>query len=343
MSSRTKKLLQTLLSFLVALLFLYLAFRGTAFSDLWNSLQQVDYRWVALLVPVGLTSHYVRAVRWRYLLKPVKAEISNRNLFSSVMIGYMMNNVIPRLGELVRAYSLSRAERITTSSVLGTVVVERILDLLVFSLMVCGVVVLFPAVLLPFVEDVEAVRPLFVLGSLASLAVFVLLFFKGEAMKTVLTGLQPAIPARFRDRFQNLVSSFMSGFSVARMSETFLPIVVLSAAMWFLYILSLYLAFFAFPALTRFSLGFDAAVVLLTASTIAFILPAPGAMGTYHSFLTLVLVRIYSVDSTTALSYSIVTHELGYALTTGVGLYFLLKDQLTISEIDRIAQQTAKP
>jgi uncharacterized membrane protein YbhN (UPF0104 family) len=193
------------------------------------------------------------------------------------------------------------------------------------------------------VEDVESVRPLFLLGSIGSLVVFVVLFFKGEAVFTIARILQPVIPARFRERFHHLVSSFLSGFGVARMSETFLPIVLLSISMWFLYILSLYLAFFAFPVLGSFNLGFDAAIVLLTASTIAFILPAPGAMGTYHSFLTLVLVQLYQVDSTTALSYSILTHELGYVLTTGMGLYFLVRDQLTLSEIDRVAQQTAEP
>lgn len=343
MAPRTKKVLQTLLSFFVAGLFLYLAFRGTKFSDLWDSLQRVDYRWVAVMVPVGLASHYIRAVRWGYLLKPVKSGIGNRNLFSSVMIGYLMNNILPRLGELVRSYGLSRAEGLKTTSVLGTVVVERILDLLVFSLLLCGVVVLFPAVLSPFVENVQAMRPVFLLGSIGSLALFVVLFFKGEAVFTIVKLLQPVIPARFRERFNHLVSSFLSGFGVARMSETFLPIVLLSLSMWFLYILSLYLAFFAFPVLDGFHLGFDAAIILLTASTIAFILPAPGAMGTYHSFLTLVLVQLYQVDSTTALSYSILTHELGYVLTTGVGLYFLLKDQLTLSEIDRVAQQSAKP
>ncbi|MEX0736474.1 MAG: lysylphosphatidylglycerol synthase transmembrane domain-containing protein [Bacteroidota bacterium] len=343
MPPRTKKVLQTVLSFFVAGLFLYLAFKDTKFSDLWDSLQRVDYRWVAVLIPVGLASHYIRAVRWGYLLKPVKIGIGHRNLFSSVMIGYMVNNVIPRLGELVRSYSLGRAEGLKTTSVLGTVVVERILDLLVFSLLLCGVVVLFPVVLSPFVEDVETVRPLFLLGSIGSLVIFVVLFFKGEAVFTIVRILQPVIPARFRERFHHFVSSFLSGFGVARMSETFLPIVLLSLSMWFLYILSLYLAFFAFPVLGSFNLGFDAAIILLTASTIAFILPAPGAMGTYHSFLTLVLVQLYQVDSTTALSYSILTHELGYALTTGVGLYFLLRDQLTLSEIDRVAQQTAEP
>lgn len=343
MPPRTKKVLQTLLSFFVAGLFLYLAFKDTKFSDLWDSLQRVDYRWVAVLIPVGLASHYIRAIRWGYLLKPVKIGIGHRILFSSVMIGYMVNNVIPRLGELVRSYSLGRAEGLKTTSVLGTVVVERILDLLVFSLLLCGVVVLFPVVLSPFVEDVESVRPLFLLGSIGSLVIFVVLFFKGEAVFTIVRILQPLLPVRFRERFHHLVSSFLSGFGVARMSETFLPIVLLSLLMWFLYILSLYLAFFAFPVLGSFNLGIDAAIILLTASTIAFILPAPGAMGTYHSFLTLVLVQLYKVDPTTALSYSILTHELGYVLTTGVGLYFLLRDQLTLSEIDRVAQQTAEP
>ncbi len=331
-----------LVSFVVAAVFLYLAFRTTNFRELWDSLKKVDYAWVTLLIPVGLLSHYVRALRWGYLLRPVKRHIAARNLFSAVMIGYLVNNVIPRAGELVRSYGLGKTESIPTTTVLGTVVVERILDLLVFSLILCVVVVISPSVLAPFVEDVDAIRPIFLVGSVISLGVFVLLFFRGEALFRLVKILEPLVPTRLRERFRQHVGSFLSGFGVSKMSETFVSIFVLSSIMWFLYIFSLYLGFYAFPDLSTHTLGFEAATILLTASTIAFIFPAPGAMGTYHSFLTMVLVQLYHVESATALSYSIITHELGYFLTTVVGLYFLLKDQLKISDAERAAERAVQ-
>ncbi|HAL55680.1 MAG TPA: hypothetical protein DCP63_04180 [Bacteroidetes bacterium] len=332
MPSHFKKLFRTLLSFIIAGVFLYLAFRGTNFSDIWKSLQRVDYLLVLLMFPVGITSHWIRAVRWRYLLAPIKEKTSTRNLFSAVMIGYLFNNILPRVGEVVRAYAIGRSESVSKTSALGTVVVERILDMVTFSLVLCSVVVLSPKVLLPFTDNVDAVRPFFLVGSLASLIFFILLFLKGDVVFKLVGFVKPIVPRRFRDPFDRLVQSFLDGFAVAKMRQTFLPIIGLSLLIWSLYASALYFALLAFHDLAHLGLGIDAAIVLLTASSIAYILPAPGAMGTYHSFLTLALVQLYGADSATALSYSIVTHEVGYFMTTGIGLYYFIKDQFRISE-----------
>lgn len=333
MPSKLKKSLQTLLGFLLAAVFLYLAFRGVNFGDLWDSLQRVNYLWVALLIPIIIISHWLRAVRWAYLLSPVKDTLSHRKLFSAVMIGFMVNNVLPRVGEVVRAFAIGRSEGISKSSAFGTVVVERIIDMLTFLFILSAVLFLSPHSLDPFVDDVDAVRPFFLVGSLAFLAIFVVLFFKGESLFRLLNVLRTLVPKRYEERYQRLVESFLSGFSVTRRHDKFAMILLLSFLMYFFYALGLYIPFFAFDALAGHNLDFGASVILLTISTIAFALPAPGALGTYHSFLTVGLVRLYGVDEITALSFSIITHEAGYILTTVVGLFYFFKDHLKVSEV----------
>jgi hypothetical protein len=333
MPSKLKKSLQTLLGFLLAAVFLYLAFRGVNFGDLWDSLQRVNYLWVALLIPIIIISHWLRAVRWAYLLSPVKDTLSHRKLFSAVMIGFMVNNVLPRVGEVVRAFAIGRSEGISKSSAFGTVVVERIIDMLTFLFILSAVLFLSPHSLDPFVDNVDAVRPFFLVGSLAFLAIFVVLFFKGESLFRLLNVLRTVVPKRYEERYQRLVESFLSGFSVTRRHDKFAMILLLSFLMYFFYALGLYIPFFAFDALAGHNLDFGASVILLTISTIAFALPAPGALGTYHSFLTVGLVRLYGVDEITALSFSIITHEAGYILTSVVGLFFFLKDHLKVSEV----------
>lgn len=333
MPSKLKKSLQTLLGFLLAAVFLYLAFRGVNFGDLWDSLQRVNYLWVALLIPIIIISHWLRAVRWAYLLSPVKDTLSHRKLFSAVMIGFMVNNVLPRVGEVVRAFAIGRSEGISKSSAFGTVVVERIIDMLTFLFILSAVLFLSPHSLDPFVDNVDAVRPFFLVGSLAFLAIFVVLFFKGESLFRLLNVLRTLVPKRYEERYQRLVESFLSGFSVTRRHDKFAMILLLSFLMYFFYALGLYIPFSAFDALAGHNLDFGASVILLTISTIAFALPAPGALGTYHSFLTVGLVRLYGVDEITALSFSIITHEAGYILTSVVGLFFFLKDHLKVSEV----------
>ncbi len=75
-------------------------------------------------------------------------------------------------------------------------------------------------------------------------------------------------------------------------------------------------------------------MILLTVTSLAFVLPAPGAFGTYHSFLKYALVRLYGVDDVTALSYSVLTHEVNFALVMIVGIFYFLKDHLKVSEVE---------
>jgi len=339
MSPKLKQLLRSIISFAIAAFFLYLAFRGTDFAELWVSLQTVDYWWVALMIPIALMSHWIRAVRWGYLLAPVKAKTSTRNLFSGVMIGYMVNNALPRVGELVRPYVLGKLEGISKTSALGSVVLERILDFLTFYLILSIVLFAYPTSLTPFFEHVDAVRPWILASSIACFLLFVLLFFKAETFVLFVTKLRFVLPKRYRTKFDGLVGSFQTGLAVSKMKGSFLMIIVLSLIMQTLYALGLYVPFFAFSSMAALHLDFGASVILLTISSIAFVLPAPGAMGTYHSFMTFTLMKLYNIDNTTALGYSLITHEVGYILMTVIGLYFFIKDHVHISEATRQAPE----
>ncbi|MEX1140375.1 MAG: lysylphosphatidylglycerol synthase transmembrane domain-containing protein [Bacteroidota bacterium] len=341
MAPRTKILLRTALSFLLAGVFLYIAFRGTNFNDLLASLRDLRYWWIALLIPVGLSSHYVRALRWKYMLGHVKETWSVRNLFAAVMIGYMVNNALPRVGELVRPYVAGRLEGISKSTALGSVVVERIIDTVALVAIVCLILFVSPATLSAFVEDAENLRPFFLAGSVVSLVLLTLLFLKSESVVRSAKGLVVLVPARSRDRVHRLFDSFASGFRVSTMKEEFWRIGALSVIMWGLYALGLYLPFLAYPSLDAAGLDMAAAVVLLAVSSVAFVLPAPGAFGTYHSFMKYALMRLYGVDEVTALSYTIVTHELNVLTTTVVGAWFFLKDHLRVSDVAAEAERQA--
>ncbi|MGH2569462.1 MAG: lysylphosphatidylglycerol synthase transmembrane domain-containing protein, partial [Bacteroidota bacterium] len=211
MSLNVRTLARTIFSFLLTAVFLYLAFRNANLTDLWNSLKSANLWWIAALVPIGLLSHWVRALRWKYLLAPVKRNARGRNLFSAVMIGYMVNNILPRAGELVRAYVIGKSEGISKSSALGTVVVERILDTVTFLFMLCVILFLYPQSLDPFVDNVEAVRVYFLVGSLLLLVVSAFIFFKREALFGLIRFLKPLIPKRHAVRMDQIFESFLSG------------------------------------------------------------------------------------------------------------------------------------
>jgi hypothetical protein len=97
----------------------------------------------------------------------------------------------------------------------------------------------------------------------------------------------------------------------------------------------MFVPFFAFAPLIKPEMDFGASVVLLVISTFAWVLPAPGAMGTYHSFLTVAMVKLYGIDMTTALSYAIVTHEVGYIVVMVIGVYYYFHDHLQVSDFTK--------
>lgn len=330
---KLKSFVRSAVSFLIAAFFLYFAFRGTKAADLWQTLREVNYGWVIALIPVVVLSHWLRAVRWAHLLAPIKSDLSSRNLFSAVMIGYAVNNILPRVGEIVRPLVIGKLEKIPRSSAFGTVVVERIIDFTSFYFIVCIVLFLYPHSLDPFIRNVDSVRPWLLVASLLACVVFTVVFFKGEALFKFLAKLKRFAPASQQERLERIIDSFLSGFRVAQMKDRLGAIVIYSLLIWALYALGMYVPFFAFDSLAKIHLDFGASVVLLTITSIAWVLPAPGAMGTYHSFLTVALVKLYGVDSATALGFSIITHETGYLIVMAIGGYYYFRDHFRVSDV----------
>jgi hypothetical protein len=317
----------------LAIVFLYLAFKGTNVNDLLDSFRQINYGWLFLLIPVHLLSQILRSYRWRYLLKPIKEEIRFRNLFAAAMIGLLINNGLPRVGELARGFVLGMSEKISRSSVFGTVVIERIVDMITFGFIVCCVVVLSPDSIDALVENANFVRPLFLFGAIGLLVVFTSVFLKSETVFALMKKFLPFVPHRFRPKIERIMNSFLSGLGVAKMRKYFIPIFILSSLTWITYAFALYIPFFMLEGIRQHALDLDAAFILLTVSAIAFVLPAPGAFGTYHSFISFALVRLYGIDPVIALTYSIISHEIGAILNSAIGLFYFINDHVKLSDL----------
>ena len=139
MRPRLRRLLMQAGVFALAALLLYLALRGVDFAEVAEALRTAAYGWLVPLFLLTLLSHAIRAWRWTLLLDalppdaPTAAprQASFKTAFNALMIGYMVNYVAPRVGEVVRTANLAVQERRTFGGVLGTVVVERILDVIV--------------------------------------------------------------------------------------------------------------------------------------------------------------------------------------------------------------------
>src|SRR5437867_9349258 len=143
MAGKAGRKLNILLSTVLLALFLYLAFRNVNLSELAEILKHTNYFYVVTAGLIGvILGSVVRVFRWRVLLEPIKANVSFKNMISSTMVGYMVNNLIPRSGEFVRPYLLGKSENISKASAFGTIIIEKIIDTITFLLMF-GVCLIF--------------------------------------------------------------------------------------------------------------------------------------------------------------------------------------------------------
>ncbi len=328
MTSRSQTYLRYTISLFLTIIFLYFAFRGTDFANVYASMTGANYWWILLMFGFLISSHVVRAWRWRYLLEPIKPNIGMRNLISGTMVGYMVNNVVPRAGELVRPYTIGKLEGIPKSAAFGTIVVERIIDTISFLILVAIVPLVYNGPLresFPWLDNARIAISAFTFAFVAVLVVFVM---RRDWTDTMINLAAKILPRRLAELVARLTHDFLDGFLFLKQPQNLFLILVQSVAVWFLYICMVYAAFFAFDL----HLDFNAAIVIQAISSIGVAMPTPGGTGSYHMFASQAMSKLFGVSNSVALSYATVTHGFGFIGTMIIGLYFFFKDHIRVSE-----------
>lgn len=324
--SRTfRTLLFRLGSLALGLALLYLALRGVELREVWQDLQRADYRWLAPLVVLTLVSHILRAWRWQLLLDVLPGSPRRRltvgRAFQALMIGYMVNYAAPRLGELARAASLSRTSGLRLSGVLGTVVAERLLDLLVLALALLSVLALL---LDRWIELHQLlVVPLLHGGWLQGVGLSVLLVLL-LAGAVVYVGRRSRLIQRLARPLRSPLQAFKHGlFTIHR---THRPIALFSSTllMWICYWGMAYLPLVMLHLETAYGLGWTEAWILLVLGAVGVALPAPGGLGSYHYITVLVMTRLFAVPQEAAATYAVLTHAAQMVLYTATGFVCLM-------------------
>ncbi|TAK50831.1 MAG: flippase-like domain-containing protein [Bacteroidetes bacterium] len=313
--------------------FLYFAFRGTDFGKLWEILSQANYWWALAMLPVLVLSHAVRAWRWEYFLRPIKKDIRYRNLFSSLIVGYMMNNVLPRAGEIVRPYAIGKLEGVSRSAAFGTVLIERIFDVLSFMILILMIPMVYNGPLLenfPWLEEtgiwITAITLLF-------LGLFAYLMFRRDIVEKILKFVTQKVSERKAKLIEHIVHSFLDGFLFIKEPKNYLVIAFQSIVIWGLYIVMMYFAFFAFGMTETYNLDWASAMVVQSISSIGIVIPTPGSVGPYHYFTIQTLTKLYGVEEELARSYATVTNAVGFIGITIIGAVYFFKDKLHMSEV----------
>ena len=326
-----KKTLQYILSAAVAVLLLWLCFRRVSWLQVREILGLCRWSWVLLSMGLGAVVFWLRALRWRMMLLPIDPATSRVTTFNAINIGYLVNNALSRIGELVRCGYVVRhsakdpatgRRKASFDRVLGTVVVDRVWDALTMLLLL--------GVMLALLWG----RYGFVIGT----ALF------GNASSTLLVwGLLLAVLAllllgallvwKLRERSRlcgklwGFVDGMLDGLRACFRMKGAWQFFVLTAGIWTLYWAMISCIVMAFRGIDPASLSADLVepvaalsglgaadtLLLMLVGSLVAIIPVPGAFGTYHAAIALTLSAIcglpYATFATFGILFATLSHE----------------------------------
>ena len=305
------KPLKFLVFLCVGLVLLWFAFRGVKWDQFVNAFKNVNYLWILLPAPLLWFGVLFRAWRWKILIKPLGYDVSLFSCYHAVSIAYLANFAFPRIGEMTRCAVVNRSDRVPFQSLIGTVITERVSDLLMLIILTVAVffikidffgLFIADSIFRPLIDRLTGVLPsLRVLGLTVGLLVIAfaaLVFLFRHGTKEI---------ALFQ-KIGGIAGGVLEGITSILHMEKKLQFLVLTLLIWLVcYWLITWIPVFAMPA-TR-HLDPMNGLFLLVIAGLAFAAPVQGGIGVFHAMITLALTTLYGISREEALAFAILLHE----------------------------------
>jgi glycosyltransferase 2 family protein len=320
----TKSIIQFVVLLSIGIILIWLSIRQVRPEKerIFEAFRNADYFWVGVSMLISFLSHFIRAYRWNYLLRPVGYKVGLVNSVCYVLIGYLANYGIPRMGEVSRCSLATKYDKVPFEVAFGTVITERIVDFLIF------LVIFVLTLAFQFSE----------LIGLANKLVFAPLSAKfagpGNARMWLALGLTilgVAVVFLMRKKIMGILKGKLGGIikgmaqgigSIMKLKNPW-KFVLLSLMIWASYFYSLYACFFALDATSH--LGQKECLTLLLFGTFGVIF-SPGGLGAYPAILGGILIYTYNIDIAYAfaLPWLSWTNQFILVLVTGLACLIIL-------------------
>ncbi len=288
---------------------LFLAFKNINLDEIWEELKHADYSWLVWSMFLALLSHYFRALRWNQLINQMNYKTSIITTFYAVMIGYLANLALPRMGEITRCVVLSKKDNIPFNSLFGSVIAERVFDLVVLILIIL-------VVLLAQIQEIGGflnrilIEP--IVGSYTGnfwaiiIVISVLIVFSIIAI-VIFKKLKPWFKTTM---LYTKIDAFLEGFigglkSIAQLKKRAL-FLFYTFMIWGLYLAMIILPFYSFEATSVLNI-LDGMTVLAIGS-LGIVAPTPGGIGSYHFIITELFIQLYNIPAQAAAAYATANH-----------------------------------
>lgn len=296
MNKGVKKILQYTVFIGLAVGLMYYAFKDMNFVQMWEAIKSANYWWLSLSIIAGFIAFVSRGLRWSVMLQPMGYKVSPTNSVSSVIFGYFFNLAAPRAGELARCTALNQVEKIPVNTLFGTVILERIIDLILLMVVMASTLLLnlelfgtffYDKIWLGLLEKVEdaggsaggllgLVAVVFVLGAIG------LYVFRKKIM-------QLSLAVKVRE----FIAGMGKGIADVRKMDRKWLFIWHTLVIWFMYWGMTYVSFFAIPETSGLT-PVDGLFVLVLGG-FGMVVPAQGGFGSYHVIVSLGIAAVYGI------------------------------------------------
>ena len=321
--------LRTLVFLGIGALLLWLTFRHQDFGMVWGKVKSANPWYLILCCFCSFAALVSRSMRWVQLIEPLGYKPRLITTFHAVMFGYLANLAIPRLGEISRCGALRKSDEVPFEKLVGTVIVERLFDviMLLFCMLLTAILerdrlggFLYDQILQPAIQKAGNGTTLFIiLGVIALIGI-----------ATLYAIFRMSNPPVFVQKIRRLAIGMLEGLkSITKVKSKGL-FIFHTLFIWSMYFLMSYVCFFALSETEN--LGASAALFIMVLGGIGMTAPVQGGIGTYHLLVSQGLL-LYGLSETDGIVYATMTHTISTLLLIILGaismisLFFFVKNR----------------
>lgn len=328
-----KRILQIIAVAAFTVVFLWWFLKNANLADVWRILKTTGGLWLTAGLLTNFATLLFRTARWRMLLDPDRPPPVYATFFATT-VGYMLSTILPiRASDVARPALLSRRTDLRFSGALGTVLIERVLDLY-------SILLLFVAFAIhrwryfssnPWFEIIK-VGAIACAAILLALTFFILglVLYRGT-IRRFHEFIGRILPARFRGAWMNFFDKFVDTLRIAQHPKA-LPVVLLcTAGIWACLTTQFYFTVLAL----HHPLPWDSSIFVTGITTVGLAIPTPGGVGGFHKACQLVLTHFYGFDIDDSVATAVLFHVVGTLPVLVTGLLLFAAEGLRWSDVTR--------
>jgi glycosyltransferase 2 family protein len=338
LSPKFKRTATIILFALIGVAILWLITRGQDVDRIWNEFLEANFTWVLLSIMAGVVSNVLRALRWNLLINSMNQKSRASITFYAVMTGYLANLAVPRLGEVTRCATLSKYSGVPFNVLAGTVVAERVFD------MICLMALIFFTIVLQF-QFLKGFLDYYVFSPIISMTegkiwIIVLLGFAGLGVLFLMWKYFKNVSSQkqsLASKIKRQLMGFLRGMASLGLVKNKILFLVYSFFIWALYYMMVYLVFFALNATSH--LGLMAGFTVLVMGSLGVVAPVPGGVGTYHFIVIITLTELYGIATEPATSYAYLAHASQMVMIILLGAFSWMMLSFQVKETHKVTPQ----